>query len=622
LRGCKFPVIRQNTIIRTNGITNVNGCGAVSGLKVGGKDKGMKLTNRLFVFGFGFLILMSCIGGFAYWNVNLVKKTVHDLAAESLPLTDAITRIQAHQLTQLSWMQRALVAMQLGDTQLTNQAIEQFASYSRSIQADLKSLMDKLAAINEDELDESAAEKFNKAGSELRILHTSYLEFYEATDEFLQNSRASTVADNLYQLVDIEKKADSLTSDLTNAVAGFAAMNRSTLEGSDALIGSLIINMIVLCILAVALMIGSAFAVTRTVFSQLGADPARLADISRKVASGRLDIELDKTRIGVYASIVAIVESLQEVIGGIKVGAEEVSQASAQMGMGNTNLSQRTQEQASSLEEVAASMEEMTGTVNQNATNAQQAHAIAIEARDQAVLGGEVVGRTVVAMNDINDASRKISDIIGVINDIAFQTNLLALNAAVEAARAGEQGRGFAVVAGEVRSLAGRSATAAKEIKELILDTVQKVGDGAELVDDSGKKLEEIVASVKKVSDNVAEIANASQEQSEGIAQVNKAVLQMDDMTQENASLVEEAAAASETVDAQARELKELVDYFQLGTEPGHRQSTEDKNRFKLTPASGTAHRIESPEASFKSDNLLSKKSENLISDSDDWEEF
>jgi len=582
----------------------------------------MKLTNRLFVFGIGFLILMSCIGGFAYWNVNNVKQTVHNLAAESLPIAEAVNRIQAQQLQQLFWMQRALVAMQLGDAQVASQALDQFGSSSRSIQSNLKSLLDEIGDLDESDMDESSADHLNKAKSELKYLQSNYVEFNGAAEEFLKSSQASTVADNRYQMVEIERQADALTSAMITAVGSIAVMTRSSVEGSETLIGSLIINMIILCIFAVVLMVGSAFAVTRTVFSQLGADPARLADISEKVASGRLDIELEKTRVGVYASLVSIVESLHEVIGGIKMGADEVSQASAQMGMGNTNLSQRTQEQASSLEEVAASMEEMTGTVNQNAANAQQAHAMALEARDQAVLGGEVVGRTVVAMNDINDASRKISDIIGVINDIAFQTNLLALNAAVEAARAGEQGRGFAVVAGEVRSLAGRSATAAKEIKELILDTVQKVGDGAKLVDDSGKKLEEIVTSVKKVSDNVAEIANASQEQSEGIAQVNKAVLQMDDMTQENASLVEEAAAASETVDAQARELKELVGFFQLGTGTLLRQSSDNENRFKLTPASGGTHRVGSPEASFKSDNLLSKKSENLINDSNDWEEF
>ena len=225
--------------------------------------------------------------------------------------------------------------------------------------------------------------------------------------------------------------------------------------------------------------------------------------------------------------------------------SEQVGTASKQISEGNSNLSQRTQEQASALEETASSMEEMTSTVKQNADNTRQANQLVANARTQAQDGGEVVTKAVAAMEQINTSSKKIADIIGVIDEIAFQTNLLALNAAVEAARAGEQGRGFAVVATEVRNLAQRSATAAKEIKGLINDSVDKVKSGSELVDASGKALAEIVGSVKKVADIIAEIAAASQEQSSGIDQINKAVMQMDEMTQQNAALVEEAAAAA-----------------------------------------------------------------------------
>jgi methyl-accepting chemotaxis protein len=206
----------------------------------------------------------------------------------------------------------------------------------------------------------------------------------------------------------------------------------------------------------------------------------------------------------------------------------------------------------------------MSTTVNQNADNAGQANQLAMAARDQAEKGGSVVNQAVKAMSDINDASKKIADIIGVIDDIAFQTNLLALNAAVEAARAGEQGRGFAVVASEVRSLAGRSATAAKEIKELIQDSVRKVEDGSVLVTQSGQTLEKIVASVKKVSDIVAEIAAASREQSSGIEQVNRAVMQMDELTQQNAALVEEATAASQAMAEQVRGLNQMLDRYRV----------------------------------------------------------
>ncbi|MGH8607326.1 MAG: methyl-accepting chemotaxis protein, partial [Gammaproteobacteria bacterium] len=258
------------------------------------------------------------------------------------------------------------------------------------------------------------------------------------------------------------------------------------------------------------------------------------------------------------------VEKLTQVIGEVKAGASEIHVKAEEISQGNADLSQRTEEQASSLEETASSMEEMTATVRQNADNARQANELAVSARQQAERGGEVVGQAVVAMNAINAASRKIADIIGVIDEIAFQTNLLALNAAVEAARAGEQGRGFAVVASEVRNLAQRSATAAKEIKELIQDSVAKVEDGAKLVDVSGKTLGEIVNAVKKVSDIVGEIATASREQASGVEQVNKAVVQMDEMTQQNASLVEQSAAAAGTMSEQAERLNELIAFFKL----------------------------------------------------------
>jgi len=258
----------------------------------------------------------------------------------------------------------------------------------------------------------------------------------------------------------------------------------------------------------------------------------------------------------------ATVEKLTEVVGNIQATAGSVKTGAGEISQGNSDLSQRTEEQASSLEETAASMEEMTSTVKQNADSAGEANQLAIAAREQAQKGGSVVSQAVVAMSEINASSKKISDIISVIDEIAFQTNLLALNASVEAARAGDQGRGFAVVASEVRNLAGRSATAAKEIKELIEDSAGKVDEGSRLVNESGETLEEIVTGVKKVTDIVGEIAAASQEQSAGIEEVNKAVMQMDELTQQNAALVEEAAAASESLGEQADDLNELMDFF------------------------------------------------------------
>ncbi|MHB1052938.1 MAG: methyl-accepting chemotaxis protein [Thiobacillus sp.] len=256
--------------------------------------------------------------------------------------------------------------------------------------------------------------------------------------------------------------------------------------------------------------------------------------------------------------------SLVNIVGQVRTGTETIALASREIASGNADLSARTESQASSLEETASSMEELTSTVKQNAENARQANQLVASTADVAVKGGQVVGQVVDTMASIKDSSRKIADIIGVIDGIAFQTNILALNAAVEAARAGEQGRGFAVVASEVRNLAQRSAGAAKEIKALIEDSVGKVDAGGKLVDEAGKTMDEIVSSVKRVTDIMSEIAAASQEQSAGIEQVNQAITQMDDVTQQNAALVEEAAAAAESLQDQAAQLAQAVSVFKL----------------------------------------------------------
>jgi len=259
-----------------------------------------------------------------------------------------------------------------------------------------------------------------------------------------------------------------------------------------------------------------------------------------------------------------MLDQLNEMVAKVKDGSMSISSGAVQIAEGNTSLSQRTEEQASSLEETASSMEEMTGTVKQNADSAAEAKQLADANRLRATNGANVVHRTVQAMSEINAASTRIADIIGTIDGIAFQTNLLALNAAVEAARAGEQGRGFAVVASEVRSLAQRSAEAAKEIKSLIEDSVDKVKAGTQLVDESGKTLEEIIEGTQKVADIIAEIAAASQEQASGIDQVNNAITQMDTMTQDNAALVEESAAASRSMQDQAANLNNMMEFFKL----------------------------------------------------------
>ncbi|MDP1649208.1 MAG: methyl-accepting chemotaxis protein [Rubrivivax sp.] len=303
----------------------------------------------------------------------------------------------------------------------------------------------------------------------------------------------------------------------------------------------------------------------------------RAREAAARVAEGDLTVDLSGQGKDETAQLLAALsnmkDSLTRIVGDVRQNADGVATASAQIAQGNQDLSQRTEEQASALEETAASMEQLGATVKQNADNARQANQLAQGASTVAIRGGEIVGQVVTTMKGINDSSKKIADIISVIDGIAFQTNILALNAAVEAARAGEQGRGFAVVASEVRSLAGRSADAAKEIKSLITASVERVEQGSALVDQAGATMTEVVSSIKRVTDIMGEISAASTEQSSGVAQIGEAVGQMDQVTQQNAALVEESAAAAESLKAQAEQLVQAVAVFRLSHGESHRSA-------------------------------------------------
>jgi methyl-accepting chemotaxis protein len=346
-------------------------------------------------------------------------------------------------------------------------------------------------------------------------------------------------------------------------------------------------------VLSMALGAMLAWLISRQLLSQLGGEPGDVAAIARQIAGGDLAVPITLRQGDQHSLLFAIQgmrDSLAEIVGQVRSGADSIVTAATEIASGNMDLSSRTEQQAGSLEETASSMEELTATVKQNTENTRQANTLAQNASQIAVEGGAVVANVVETMNAINESAKKIVDIIGVIDGIAFQTNILALNAAVEAARAGEQGRGFAVVATEVRTLAQRSAEAAKEIKKLIDDSVGKVGAGTQLVGEAGATMERIVAAVQSVTAIMSEISTANHEQEAGIEQINHAIAEMDTVTQQNAALVEEAAAAAEAQQDQAQHLVQLVGVFKLASGPAavhsaSRSSQRNKPQLSLVPA-------------------------------------
>ncbi len=367
----------------------------------------------------------------------------------------------------------------------------------------------------------------------------------------LKNTRAGAASGAF------SKQLSDFAKDITSYSEEMVASSRSQAA-------TMAIVYIVLAVVIVAVWLGAFLFMNRVVLRPLRA----VSDSFDKIAGGDLTVRVDVTSTNEIGMLMAAVKRMQDsltrTVSAVRRGVDEINVGSREISAGNTDLSCRTEEQAASLEETAASMEQLASTVKQNADNARQANQLAASASDVAERGGSAVSEVVSTMQEISASSRKISEIVSVIDGIAFQTNILALNAAVEAARAGEQGKGFAVVAGEVRSLAQRSAQAAKEIKGLIEDSVSKVGAGSQQVERAGATMQEIVASVKRVTDIMGEISAASEEQSGGIDQVNRAVSQMDEVTQQNAALVEEAAAAAGSLQEQAERLAEAVAVFKI----------------------------------------------------------
>jgi methyl-accepting chemotaxis protein len=395
--------------------------------------------------------------------------------------------------------------------------------------------------------------------------------FVDAGESFMKEMSGKDFAARDEGLVRLDRQVrelNKLADDQLEVLASFKdERGRLAADEGTQLYHSISLLMVVLTGASVLIGVLIGATLTRGLTRQLGGEPGDVAAAATAIAEGDLSGDIDTSRAqpgSVVQAMAQMQHALRRLVGQVRSSSDSIATASDEIAKGNADLSQRTEEQASNLQQTAASMEQLTSTVANNADTARQASQLAGSASVVAGKGGQIVGQVVKTMEEISASSRKIADIIGVIDGIAFQTNILALNAAVEAARAGEQGRGFAVVAGEVRALAQRSAQAAKEIKALIGDSVERVESGGRLVDEAGQTMDEIVTQVRRVTDLISEISAATQEQSSGIGQVGTAVSQLDEVTQRNAALVEESAAAADSLHQQAEELVQAISVFRL----------------------------------------------------------
>lgn len=574
----------------------------------------LRISSKLYVGFLTLLLLTILLGVFSVYQLSRVSETARDLGTNWMPSVNAAMGIK-ERISRLRTQEMQMV-MSVGDEQSRKKYEQRWTEYVAELKkyeadyvklistpeekvlfADYLKLWDKYVLESRKLIEQSAAGNAEEAKTILR------------GDSSRLNAEMLAVADKIVQV---------------NSEGGIAAYHLG--EQIYANSRELIIGVIVATI-ALGLML--AYGIARVVARPL----QEAVKVAKTVASGDLTSDIQvKTKDETGELLQALKEmnaSLLSVVTEVRTGTDLIATATTEIANGNLDLSARTESQAGSLEETASSMEELTSTVKQNSDNARQANQLSHSASAVAQKGGDVVSQVVDTMGSINESSKKIVDIIAVIDGIAFQTNILALNAAVEAARAGEQGRGFAVVASEVRNLAQRSASAAKEIKTLINDSVEKVDLGTRLVDQAGITMNEVVESVRRVSDIISEITAAGAEQSSGIDQINTAIIQMDQVTQQNAALVEEAAAAAGALQEQAANLSRIVGVFKLE----HGQMQEQKipakpvttgNPLQVKGESGKATIRPAPQLAAKPAKPAAalKKQSVTTAPTDDWEEF